>query len=244
MNDLLKILMGNKKVTIEQAIELLLGCSENPTQFREQFEPIDTGIHIAHAVKSGMCFPYFTTMQLHDKAVVFMLEGKELYNYPLEDFGRDVEKHTSLKYLTDSPCFYFDNKPKIAVQEAELETASSRERIGEFSPVNSYDLGCIVNVNPYGMQTENLSLPDPIDCKGNKIMAVWLKTLVGEEAPFQLESKHYKRFESFLKIPGLQIYYPICKFGDPKEAGEFELERFQKYLTKKVEPKLKKLIDK
>ncbi|MFH1638588.1 MAG: hypothetical protein ABIB71_09240 [Candidatus Woesearchaeota archaeon] len=242
MDDLLDLLMRKKKLTVEQSVELLLGYSKNPDEFEKQLEPIDTGIHLAHAVKSGMCFPYFATMLLHDKAVAFKLDEEEISNYPHDDFGKDVEQCTHLRYLTAEPCFYFEHTPKVALQEPGLERLPYRERIAKFSPANSYGLGCIVNVRPYGLQSKGLSLPAPLDSKGNEIMVLWLEDLEKTEAPFQLEARHHARFKSFFNVPGLEIYYPIHNFGDTKERYAHELGQFQKYLAEKVEPRLGKML--
>jgi len=241
MDDLLNTLLQNKKLTVEQLVELLSDYSRNPLKFNEQLEPIDMGIHIAHAVKSGMCFPYFSAMLLHGKAVAFKLDNEEI-DYPGYDFAMDIEECSSLSYLTDSLCFYFEKNPKFCRQGSEIEGRSYRERIMEFSPVKSYDLGCIVNIMPYGLQTENISLPNPLDCKGNEIMMLWLKEFVKKGSPFELEARHYKKFKSFFKVPGLQIYYPIHNFGDTKERGVRELEQFQEYFAEKVEPRLEKIL--
>lgn len=244
MDDLLEALTKGTKLSFEQWVGLFLECSKISSELeelKEQFISLDAAIHFTNAVRSGMCFPYFTTMLLNDKAVAFKLSGDDIQNYDNDDFGRDMEKCSPMKYLTPDPCFYIEKKPRVAVQDSMMEELSFRERILGFSAVNSYDLGCIVDVIQYGLPTENVELPGPSRCKAGEIMLSWLKEDVKKESPFELESRHYKRFKSFFKVPGLKVYFPSHDFGDPKERGLEEVRHFQEYFAKKVLPKLEKL---
>jgi len=241
MEELLDILIKGKKLTVEQWVGLFVNYFKRNSNFAQYFETIDSAIHFTTAVKSGMCFPYFTTMLLDNKAISFCLDRKELSNYDNEDFGRDIENCSSLKYLTSDPCFYIKNKPKVAVQNSLMELSSFRERISGFSLVNSYDLGCVISVMPYGLPSENVSLPNPSECNGSEIMVSWLKEYVETESPFELETAYYEKFGSFFKVSGIKVYFPIHNFGDTKERGLQELKQFQKYFVEKIEPKLEKL---
>jgi hypothetical protein len=74
-------------------------------------------------------------------------------------------------------------------------------------------------------------------------MILWLRELVKKESPFQLKARHYTRFKSFFKVPGLQIYYPCHNFENSEEKYAHELEHFQRYFVEKVEPKLEKILE-
>ncbi|MBU4351865.1 MAG: hypothetical protein KKA65_04235 [Nanoarchaeota archaeon] len=241
MEELLEVLIKGEKIIVEQWIELFEEYLEKSPNLAQHLESIDSAIHFTNAVKSGMCFPYFPTMLLNDKAIAFSLDRKKLSNYENDDFGIDIEKCSSLKFLTPDPCFYLKNKPKVSVQDSLIELSSFRKRISGFSSVNSYDLGCLVSVIPYGLPTENVSLPKPLKCKGSDIMVSWLKEYVKSDSPFELEAKYYKKFGSFFKVPGLKVYFPVHNFGDVKGRGLEEVKHFQKYFAEKIMPKLEKL---
>ncbi|MBN1376730.1 hypothetical protein JW949_00150 [Candidatus Woesearchaeota archaeon] len=235
MSSLLDKIIENEKTESREIINYLLDVPH---------DSIDSALHIAHAIKSGLCFPYFPAMLLNKKGVIFKLDEDDLTNYPNEDFGKDIEQCSSLQYLTEDPCLYINNGPKIAIQNPEIEKSTFKRRIQEFSSINSYELGCIVDIKLYKSQTEDLSLPNPSKCKGSEIMGSWLYKSDILKWPFILEKKHCERFKShFNNVPGMKIYYPDYSFCHFEKTDEKEIKDFKKYFSEKVEPKLKEILD-